>query len=214
MIKTPTKTAETKAAQAESRAPRGRSHFFAYMARMKFIQRWGLMRNTQPENDAEHTAQVAMIAHALAAIHNARYGGKLDTGLVAAIALYHDAGEVITGDLATPIKYNNPIIKEAFHRIEDVASRKLLDMLPVDLHPAYEPLLAPDTTALPWALVKAADRIAAYAKCVEELKAGNTEFATAAQSILVSIQALELHAVRDFMAEFAPSYALSLDELN
>ena len=194
--------------------PRGRSHFFAYMARMKLIQRWGLMRNTRPENDAEHTAQVAMIAHALAALHNVRYKGKLDTGLVASIALYHDANEVITGDLATPIKYFNPVIKEAYHRIEDVAARKLLDMLPADLHPAFSPLLAPDMTALPWRLVKAADRIAAYAKCVEELRAGNNEFAMAAQSVLESIEALDIPAVRDFMAEFAPSFSLSLDELN
>jgi len=191
-----------------------RSHFFAYMARMKFIMRWGLMRNTRPENNAEHTAQVAMIAHALAALQNARHNGGLDAGLVASIALYHDAGEVITGDLATPIKYFNPLIKEAFHRIEDVASRKLLDMLPADLHPAFSPLLAPDMTALSWRLVKAADRIAAYAKCVEEIKAGNTEFALAAESIRDTIDAIDIPAVRDFMEEFAPSYALSLDELH
>jgi len=193
---------------------RGRRHFFAYMARMKLIMRWGLMRNIRPENDAEHAAQVAMIAHALAALQNARHKGKLDAGLVASMALYHDAGEVITGDLATPIKYFNPLIKEAFHRIEDVASRKLLDMLPADLHPAYAPLLAPDMTGLAWKLVKAADRIAAYAKCVEEIKAGNSEFALAAESILNKIEAIDIPAVRDFMNEFAPSYALSLDELN
>jgi len=184
------------------------------MARMKFIMRWGLMRNTRPENDAEHTAQVAMIAHALAVLQNARHKGKLDAGQVASMALYHDAGEVITGDLATPIKYFNPIIKEAFHRIEDVSSRKLLDMLPTDLHPAFSPLLAPDMTALPWRLVKAADRIAAYAKCVEEIKAGNSEFALAAESTRKSIEAIDIPAVRDFMVEFAPSYSLSLDELN
>ena len=195
-------------------APRARSHFFAYMARMKLIRRWGLMRNTRPENDAEHTAQVAMIAHALAALQNARYNGKLDTGFVASIALYHDANEVITGDLATPIKYFNPAIKEAYHRIEDVASRKLLDMLPIDLQPAYLPLLAPNMAAMPWLLVKAADRIAAYAKCVEELRAGNNEFSLAAQSVLESISAIDIPAVRDFMTEFAPSYSLSLDELN
>jgi len=194
--------------------PRKHSHFFAYMARMKFIMRWGLMRNTRPENNAEHTAQVAMIAHALAALQNARHKGNLDTGFVASIALYHDAGEVITGDLATPIKYFNPLIKEAFHRIEDVASGKLLGMLPADLQQVYEPLLAPDMTTLAWRLVKAADRIAAYAKCVEEIKAGNSEFALAAQSILKSIEAIDIPAVGDFMREFVPSYALSLDELH
>ena len=190
------------------------SHFFAYMARMKLIGRWGLMRNTQPENDAEHTAQVTMIAHALAAIQNARYGSDLDSGKVATVALYHDAGEVITGDLATPIKHFNTLINEAFHRIEDVASRKLLDMLPADLHSAFTPLLAPDMTSLTWKLVKAADRISAYAKCVEELKAGNSEFAHAAESIRMSIEAIDIPAVRDFMKDFAPSFSLSLDELD
>ncbi len=191
-----------------------RSHFFAYMARMKFIQRWGLMRNTQPENDAEHTAQVAMIAHALAVLRNVRFGGDVDAGQVAALALYHDAGEVITGDLATPIKYFNPEIKEAFHRIEGVASRKLLDMLPADLRPAYAPLFEPDAASPAWRLVKAADRIAAYAKCVEELKAGNNEFALAAQSIERSIRALELPEVEAFMEDYMPSFSLTLDELN
>ncbi|MCL2811596.1 MAG: 5'-deoxynucleotidase [Clostridia bacterium] len=193
---------------------RKHSHFFAYMARLKLIKRWGLMRNTQPENNAEHTAQVAMIAHGLAVLQSARYNGNLDAGFVAALALYHDVGEVITGDLATPIKYFNPLIKEAFFRIEDVAARKLLDMLPDDLHPTYGPLLAPDMTTLAWRLVKAADRIAAYAKCVEEIKAGNSEFALAAESILKSIEAIDIPAVRDFMNDFAPSYALSLDELD
>jgi len=193
---------------------RKHSHFFAYMARLKLIKRWGLMRNTQPENNAEHTTQVAMIAHALAALQNAWHKGDLDIGLVASMALYHDAVEVITGDLATPIKYFNPLIKEAFFRIEDVASRKLLNMLPADLQPAYTNLLAPDMTTLPWQLVKAADRIAAYAKCVEEIKAGNSEFALAAESIYESIEAIDIPAVRDFMEEFAPSYALSLDELD
>lgn len=191
-----------------------RSHFFAYMARMRFIQRWGLMRNTQQENDAEHTAQVAMIAHALAVLRNTRFGGQVDAGQVAVLALYHDAGEVITGDLATPIKYFNPEIKKAFHQIEGVATRKLLEMLPEDVRPAYAPLLAPDTGAEAWKLVKAADRIAAYAKCVEELKAGNNEFWLAAQSIGENIAALDMPEVSAFMETYIPSFSLALDELD
>ncbi len=189
-------------------------HFFAYMARMKLIRRWGLMRNTQQENDAEHAAQVAMIAHALAALHNARFGGSIDAGQVAALGLYHDASEVLTGDLATPIKYFNPEIKTAYQRIEGVAAQKLLDMLPEDMRGAYAPLLTPDTQALAWRFVKAADRIAAYLKCVEELRAGNEEFAQAERSILVSIQAIDLPEVDVFMREFVPSFSLSLDQLS
>ncbi len=193
-----------------------KSHFFAYMARMKFIQRWGLMRNTQPENDAEHTAQVAMIAHALAVLRNTRFAhlGVVDTGMVATLALYHDAGEVITGDMATPIKYFNPEVRTAFQRIEGVATRKLLDMLPEDVRGAYEPLLEPDSTSDGWKLVKAADRIAAYAKCLEELKAGNNEFWLAAQSIGETISAIDAPEVTVFMQEFMPSFSLTLDELN
>jgi 5'-deoxynucleotidase len=132
---------------------------------------------------------------------------------VAVRALYHDASEVITGDLATPIKYFNPVIKDAYHRIEGVAARKLLEMLPGDLRPAYAPLLEPDTDTLAWRIVKAADRIAAYAKCVEELKAGNNEFALAARSILQSIGALDMPEVSAFMEECMPSFSLTLDEL-
>ena len=190
------------------------SHFFAYMARMRNIARWGLMRNTQPENDAEHTAQVAMIAHALAVLRNARFGGAVDAGHVVALALYHDASEVITGDLATPIKYFSPEISAAYRGIEGVASQALLTMLPEDVRPAYLPLLLPDTDSDAWRLVKAADRIAAYAKCVEEQKAGNAEFMRAGQSILRSIQAIDLPEVRTFMEEYMPSFALTLDELN
>lgn len=190
------------------------SHVFAYMARMRFIQRWGLMRNTQQENDAEHTAQVAMIAHALAVLRNARFGGHVDVGQVAVLALYHDASEVITGDFATPIKYFNPEIKTAVRHIEGVAARKLLDMLPEDVRSAYAPLLEPDTDAEAWKLVKAADRIAAYAKCVEELKAGNNEFWLAAQSIAESIAVLDMPEVAAFMETYMPSFSLALDELN
>lgn len=192
-------------------------HFFAYMARMKHIKRWGLMRNALPENNQEHTAQAAMIAHALCALQNARYGGKLDAAHVALLALYHDAEEVITGDMATPIKYSNPGIREAIAQIERLAREKLLVMLPDDLRPAYRPLLTDEHDAQEWRIVKAADRICAYLKCVEELKAGNGEFEKARASILSAIEKLArdgMPEVADFMREFAPSFSLSLDELN
>ncbi|HIQ62270.1 MAG: 5'-deoxynucleotidase [Christensenellales bacterium] len=189
-------------------------HFFAYMARMRHIMRWGLMRNTLPENDQEHALQAAMIAHALATLRNVRYGGTLDAQRVALLAIYHDAGEVITGDLATPVKHHNPLVHEAFGRMEAMARRMLLEMLPEDLRPAYAPLLVPDETEEAWRVVKAADRICAYLKCVEEDKAGNTEFRKAREVIRRDIDALELPEVRDFMREFAPSFSLSLDELN
>lgn len=189
-------------------------HFFAYMARMRNITRWGLMRNTFPENDQEHALQCAMIAHALATIANVRYGGTHDADRIAALAIYHDAGEVITGDLATPIKHFNPEVREAFDALERMARGRLLGMLPEDLQASYAPYLDADETGDAWRIVKAADRICAYVKCVEEVKAGNGEFAKAQESILRDIEAMDRPEVRDFMREFAPSFGLSLDELN
>ncbi len=189
-------------------------HFFAYMARMRHIKRWGLMRNTFSENDQEHALQAAMIAHALATIENTRYGGHLDAEKIATLAIFHDAGEVITGDLATPIKHFNPDVKEAFNRLENIARDKLLKMLPEDLQEAYEPFLMPDETGDAWRVVKAADRICAYAKCLEEIKAGNWEFSKARDTIAADISGLHLRAAHDFMREFMPSFELTLDELN
>ncbi|NLG37620.1 MAG: 5'-deoxynucleotidase [Clostridiales bacterium] len=189
------------------------SHFFAYMARMKFILRWGLMRNTRPENIAEHSLQVAMVAHALALIRNRRYGGAVDPERVLALSVYHEASEVITGDLATPIKYFNPEIKEAYKRIEGVACDRILRMLPDDLRHDYAPLILQEEGE-EHRIVKAADRICALLKCIEEEKAGNTEFIRARQSIERTISALGLPEVADFMAEFVPSFDLTLDELN
>ncbi|MDR0897328.1 MAG: 5'-deoxynucleotidase [Oscillospiraceae bacterium] len=189
-------------------------HFFAYMARMRHIFRWGLMRNTTPENDQEHALQAAMIAHALAILHNTRYGGAVNADQVAALALYHDAGEVITGDLATPIKHFNPEVHSAFDHMEALARDRLLGMLPDDLRPAFTPYLRPNEAGEAWRIVKAADRLCAYLKCVEELKAGNGEFAKAREAIAADIAAMNLPEVQDFMREFAPSFELSLDELN
>lgn len=189
-------------------------HFFAYMARMRHINRWGLMRNTVQENDQEHALQAAMIAQALAILRNTRYGGTVDANQVAAMAMFHDAGEVITGDLVTPIKHFSPEVQDAFDKLEHMARGKLLAMLPEDLQEAYAAYLQPDEASEAWRLIKAADRICAYLKCVEEVKAGNGEFAKAKEAIAKDIQAMDVPEVKDFMREFAPSFGLSLDELN
>ena len=190
------------------------SHFYAYMARMKLIRRWSLRRNTREENDQEHSLQVAMISHALAVIRNKRYGGSVDIEKVMLLAVYHEAPEVITGDVATPIKYFNPKIKNSFKAIERMASEQLLDYLPEDLRSEYEPLLLPDENTDEWKLVKAADKISAYLKCLEEEGYGNQEFMAAKQNIEASIRALGLPEVNDFMDQFAPSFMLPLDGLN
>lgn len=190
------------------------SHFYAYMARMKFVRRWNLRRNTLAENDQEHSLQVAMIAHALAVIRKKRYGGAVDLEKLMLLAVYHEAPEVITGDVATPIKYFNPGIKDAFKDIERIAAEKLLSYLPQDLRDAYEPLLIQDESTPEWRLMKAADRICAYLKCVEEESYGNNEFTSAKESILSSIKGLGVPETEDFLREFAPSFALPLDALN
>jgi 5'-deoxynucleotidase len=184
------------------------------MARMKHIKRWGLRRNTREENDQEHSLMVAMIAHALAVIRNTRYQGTLDVGAVVTRAIYHEAAEVITGDLASPIKHFNPGIKQAFKGIERLASEQLMGYLPEDLKAAYEPLLFADERSAEWQLVKAADKISAYLKCLEELGYGNDEFVRAQQSLLQEIEQLPLPEVRDFMQEMTPSFLLALDALN
>ncbi|HOV70225.1 MAG TPA: 5'-deoxynucleotidase [Clostridia bacterium] len=190
------------------------SHFFAYMSRMKYIQRWGLMRNTQPENIQEHSLQVAMIAHCLAVIRNTYFNGALDPEKVALLAIYHEAQEVITGDLATPIKYFSPEIRKAYKDIEMVASDRLFSMLPEEMKEAYRPLLynlADDKEELK--LVKYADKICAYIKCVEEMKSGNSEFACAYKTIREDINAFDSDEVRFFMDKFAESFSLTLDEM-
>lgn len=191
------------------------SHFFAYLARMKYIRRWGLMRNTRTENIQEHSLQVAMIAHGLAVIRNRRFGGCVDPARVALLAVYHDAEEVITGDLPTPIKYFNPQVAEAMDGLEEVAKERLLAMLPADLAPDYRELFFPgEVVAEEEALVRAADRICAYLKCLEEAKAGNREFERAEQQVLAAVKSLGLPEVEVFLETFVPSFALTLDELN
>ena len=188
------------------------SHFFAYISRMRFIQRWALMRNTAPENVQEHSHQVAVLAHALALIRNGKFGGHVDPGLVAAAALYHDASEILTGDMPTPIKYDNPAIRTAYKDVEAVAEGKLLGMLPPELQGAYAPVLTavdPEVEQL----VKAADKLSAHIKCLEELKAGNAEFRDAAAQTRRALEAFDLPEVRYFMDTFLPSFSLTLDEL-
>ncbi len=190
-------------------------HFFSYMAKMKHIKRWGIMRNTREENIQEHSLQAAMIAHALAIIRNKLFGGNVDAERVMAVAVYHEAGEVITGDLATPIKYFNPEIKSAYKEIERVAEQKLVAMLPEEIKVEYEKLiLGREEDREVYALVKAADRICAYIKCIEELSAGNREFEKAQKTILESIEKLDMPEVKYFMDKFIPSFELTLDELN
>ncbi len=191
------------------------SHFFAFLSRMKLIQRWGLMRNTIPENIQEHSLQVALIAHALAVIKNKHFGGTVDPERTMALGVFHEVSEVITGDLATPIKYFNPEIKKAYGEIEEVAKKRLLSLLPEELHPDYKSYLfkeEKDTEG--WQLVKAADKISAYLKCVEELKSGNKEFQQAERAIKKEIDKYHLPEVQHFMKEFVPSFSLTLDELN
>lgn len=190
------------------------NNFFAYISRMKLIRRWGLMRNTQPENDMEHSMQVVMLAHGMGAIANRRFGARVDLGRIALLAAYHDVSEVITGDLATPIKYFNPDIKRSFHAIEDIACDKLASMLPDDLRGDYLPLLRPDTDSREWRIVKAADKLSAYLKCLEELKAGNAEFARARETIAAQLADIDLPELREFMREFGASFELTLDELD
>ena len=189
------------------------NHFFAYIARLRLIQRWGLMRNTQPENDAEHSLMVAVIAHGIALMGRDRYGREVDPEHVLALAVYHDATEVITGDMPTPVKYHSNALRGAYQDLEVMAVDRLCEMLPEDLQGAFRPYLA-GSKGYEHRVVKAADRISAYIKCVEEERAGNREFDAAGRSVLASIQEIDLPEVQDFMREFVPSFALTLDELN
>ena len=177
-----------------------RSHFFAYVSRMRFIQRWALMRNTAQENVQEHSHQVAVLAHALAVIRNEKFGGSVDAGQVAVAALYHDASEILTGDMPTPIKYDNPDIQKAYKEV------------PSELQDVYESAITGEGGEI-GELVKAADKLSAYIKCVEELKAGNNEFREAAAQTRKALEAYEMPEVAYFMETFMESFSLTLDEL-
>lgn len=189
------------------------SHFFAYISRMKYIKRWGLMRSSREENVQEHSLQVAMFAHCLALIENKRYGGKFNPEHIMALAMYHETGEVITGDLVTPIKYYNQDITKAYKDVEKVAEETMLSMLPKDFQEDFRPLIQPEDAAEA-RIVKAADTLAAYAKCIEELKTGNLEFSKAKYTILRKLHEMNMPCVEDFLKEFMPSFEVTLDELN
>ena len=188
--------------------------FFAYLSRMRYISRWGLMRNTFQENIQEHSHMVAVLAHALAVIRRDVFGREADPGLAAMAALYHDAPEILTGDLPTPIKYYSPDIRDAYKQVEKVSADKLAAMLPEELRGAFAPLLREDYDPDTRALVKAADKLSAYIKCVEELKAGNAEFRQAAEQTLEALKGYGLPEVDYFMDRFLPAFGLTLDELS
>lgn len=186
--------------------------FFAFLSRLKYIQRWGLMRSAVPENVQEHSHMVAVLAHALAVIRRETFGGDIDPGHVAAVALYHDAPEIFTGDLPTPVKYANPAIRDAYKAVEQNAAQRLTQMLPEALRPAFSQLLE-ETDPQVLAIVKAADKLAAYLKCLEELKAGNREFQSAAEQTLQALRDYDLPELHEFMTLFLPAFQLTLDEL-
>ena len=186
--------------------------YFALISRMRYIRRWGLMRNTFSENIQEHSHMVAVLAHGLAMIDREILGGSADPDRCAATALFHDASEILTGDLPTPIKYFNPDIKNAYKQVERVSCDKLLGMLPEELRGGYEPLLTEsDDKVRPF--VKAADKLSAHIKCLEELKAGNQEFESAGRQTRAALEEMHLPALDYFLDHFLDSFLLNLDEL-
>ena len=188
-------------------------NFFAYISRMRYIERWSLMRNSLPENIQEHSHMVAVLAHALGVIRRDILGIPCDPEEYAAVALYHDCSEILTGDLPTPIKYHSPEIMDAYKQVEDLACCKLLDTLPKEMREAFAPLLNGETHARCYDLVKAADKLSAYIKCIEERKAGNNEFLSAEKQTRKILDDSALPEVRYFLENFIPAFELTLDEL-
>ena len=188
-------------------------NFFAMHARMKYIDRWALMRSTQRENLSEHSNDVAAIAHAIALLKNVRFGGNVNAERAALLGLYHDLPEILTGDMPTPVKYHSPALRSAFAEVETAACERLLSMLPDDLRPHYEGCFFPqESDAELWKIVKAADKISALLKCVEEEKAGNSEFRKAFDSTRKAIDAMQLPEANAFLDDFLGGFYLSLDE--
>ena len=186
------------------------SHFYAMLSRMKNIYRWGLMRNTRKENLSEHSLEVAFIAHALAVIRNRRFGGTLNAEHIACAAMFHDTSEIITGDMPTPIKYFNEDIKDAFKQIEALADDKLIALLPEDLRDDFCSLYNP--TDEEKKIIKAADKLSALIKCIEENAMGNREFADAERATRKALEKMDLPEIKAFLEEFIPSFSLTLDE--
>lgn len=189
------------------------NHFFAMLSRMKYIDRWGLMCNTRKQNDSEHSLEVAYIAHALGVINNELFGGSVNAERLALLGMYHDATEIITGDMPTPIKYANPVIKDAFKAVEKLAGDELLQGLPVAMQNRFSSLLIENEAEKElWRFVKAADKLSAYIKCIEERKMGNKDFAQAEDTILKAIKDMKMPEVEYFMDKFIPAYELTIDE--
>lgn len=192
-----------------------KNHFFAMHSRMKYINRWALMRNTQSENISEHSNDVAAIAHAIAVIKNVRFGGNVNAERAALFGLYHDMPEIITGDMPTPVKYHSQAMRQEFQQVESLACEKLLSMLPDDMRPYYADCFFPkEEDGYLWKIVKAADKISALIKCIEEQNAGNREFDAAIRSTRKAIVELGLPEAEAFIGDFIPSFFLSLDEQN
>lgn len=205
--------------KTQSQATNQNYHFFAILARMRYIERWALMRNSRTETLSEHSLEVAMIAHVLCIIGNVRYGKNLNAERAALLGIYHDAPEIITGDLPTPVKYFNEQITDAYHEVEGAAAKSLIESLPEDLQASYKDILTPspqtEEDAYLMRLLKAADKISALIKCIDESGAGNTEFKSAEASTrkIIDELAQDLPEVSDFCREFLPSFGSTLDEL-
>ena len=204
--------AEINTAEAGRKEPYMQHRFFALISRMRYIERWGLMRNSFQENIQEHSHMVAVLAHGLALIQRDILGGEADPDRCASAALFHDASEILTGDLPTPIKYYNPEIKQAYKQVEAISCRKLLALLPEQLRESYEPLLLESDPEVA-KIVKAADKLSAHIKCLEELKAGNREFEAAARQTHDALVEMHLPCLDYFMGHFLESFKLTLDEL-
>ena len=190
------------------------NHFFAYINRMRFIQRWSLMRNSYTENIQEHSHQTAVLAHALAVLRNERFGGQVDVGAVAVAALYHDANEILTGDMPTPVKYKNERLRSAYKALEKESAHAMATLLPEPLQPEIEPLLTGSAlTPAEAGILKAADRLSALIKCMEEMQTGNREFAAAAQQQRAALAAMHCPEADYFMEHMLPCYTQNLDEL-
>lgn len=188
------------------------SKFFAFMSRMRFIDRWSLMRNTFRENNAEHSLMTAFIAHGLAVIENEKFGGSFDACKIGMIGAYHEASEVITGDMPTPIKYFSPEMRDAYKSVESVARETILDTLPDELRSEYDGII--NATPEEYRLVKYADKLTAYIKCVEETANGNSEFKKASKTIEKELRAYKSKSVDYFLDMFVPPFALTLDDLS
>ena len=200
---------------SSSESPVSTSHFFAQLSRMKLIYRWPLMRNIQKENISEHSLQVAMVAHALALISNRKFGTQLDAAHIALMAMFHDATEIITGDLPTPVKYQNNAIATEYKKIEKLAEQQLLSLLPDEFIEDYQTLLDTEHQDTESAkVVKAADTLCAYIKCLEEIAAGNKEFVLAKRRLESMLEERMTPAVQYFIDVFIPSFSLTLDEMS